>query len=161
MRSKASDPPRFSSSDFASLPRSSNASKIAIAGGQVPTQMLAPASASAFAMANPNPPSSATPATKARLPERSIGSMAQYTRGTRQERRESFVSLLSYSALSTSSGGLFSTSNEFHKPTVVVSATRPTASVAMDASGSTKWTLKIHLASAQPAPPANTDATID
>ena len=45
------------------------------AGGQVPTQMDAPASAIALAMANPKPPSSATPATSARLPERSMGSM--------------------------------------------------------------------------------------
>mgnify|MGYP007123473224 CR=1 FL=1 len=42
------------------------------AGGQVPTHTDAPASASCLAMANPKPPSSATPATNARLPVRSI-----------------------------------------------------------------------------------------
>ncbi len=46
------------------------------AGGHVPTHTVAPASASAFAIAKPNPPSSATPATSARLPVRSIESMA-------------------------------------------------------------------------------------
>src|SRR5258708_35025973 len=45
------------------------------AGGQVPTQTLAPASASALAMANPYPASSATPATSARFPVKSIASM--------------------------------------------------------------------------------------
>src|ERR1700682_1229885 len=45
------------------------------AGGHVPTQTVAPASASDLAMAKPKPPSSATPATKARLPERSIDSI--------------------------------------------------------------------------------------
>ena len=38
-------------------------------------QTLAPASASALAIANPNPPSSATPATSARRPSRSMLSM--------------------------------------------------------------------------------------
>src|SRR4051794_21628248 len=51
------------------------------AGGQLPRQMLAPASASALAMANPNPPSSETPATSARLPIRSIASMRRSLRG--------------------------------------------------------------------------------
>src|SRR5947207_2355889 len=46
--------------------------KIPSAGGQVPTQTVAPASASARAMAQPKPPSSATPATSARLPDRSM-----------------------------------------------------------------------------------------
>ena len=45
------------------------------AGGQEPRQTVAPASASALAIAKPNPPSSETPATKARLPRRSIGSI--------------------------------------------------------------------------------------
>src|SRR6476661_4975346 len=45
------------------------------AGGQLPTQMLAPASANALAIANPKPPSSETPAINARLPVRSIASM--------------------------------------------------------------------------------------
>src|SRR5690349_8018284 len=45
------------------------------AGGHVPTQTVAPASFRAFAMAKPKPPSSATPATNARLPVRSIESM--------------------------------------------------------------------------------------
>src|SRR5262245_27035607 len=45
------------------------------AGGQVPTQMLAPASASALAIAKPKPPSSATPAMNARFPVRSMVSM--------------------------------------------------------------------------------------
>src|SRR5580765_3999655 len=49
--------------------------KIPIAGGQVPRQIVAPASAMALAIAKPNPPSSATPATKARFPVRSIFSM--------------------------------------------------------------------------------------
>ena len=56
------------------------------AGGQVPTQIDAPASAIALAMANPNPPSSATPATSARLPWRSMGSMRPYgARGARMQ----------------------------------------------------------------------------
>src|SRR5690606_36565764 len=50
------------------------------AGGHVPRQTDAPASASAFAMAKPKPPSSATPATNARLPERSMPSMAHVCR---------------------------------------------------------------------------------
>src|SRR5579872_3207295 len=45
------------------------------AGGHVPTHTVAPASARALAMANPNPPSSATPATNARFPVRSMVSM--------------------------------------------------------------------------------------
>src|SRR4051794_40465989 len=49
--------------------------KMLSAGGHVPTQTLAPASAIAFAIANPKPASSATPATNARRPSRSIGSM--------------------------------------------------------------------------------------
>ena len=51
--------------------------KMPSAGGQVPTQTVAPASASALAMANPKPPSSATPATSARLPVRSMASMSR------------------------------------------------------------------------------------
>ena len=38
------------------------------AGGHVPTHTVAPACASALAIAKPNPASSATPATNARLP---------------------------------------------------------------------------------------------
>src|SRR5947208_1819977 len=64
------------------------------AGGQVPTTMLAPASARDFAIANPNPPSSATPATRARLPLRSmlsirvISQIARgFTRGARPATR--------------------------------------------------------------------------
>src|SRR5690349_21371182 len=49
--------------------------KMPSAGGQVPRQTDAPASASAWAIAHPKPPSSATPATSARLPERSIFSV--------------------------------------------------------------------------------------
>src|SRR2546425_9116168 len=45
-------------------------------GAQVPTKRVAPASAGALAIAKPNPPSSDTPATKARLPFRSIASIA-------------------------------------------------------------------------------------
>src|SRR5262249_10892576 len=41
------------------------------------TTMEAPASASDLAMANPKPPSSATPATSARFPRRSMASMAR------------------------------------------------------------------------------------
>src|SRR5260221_8528934 len=48
------------------------------AGGQVPTHTVAPASASAFAIAKPNPPSSATPTTNARREERSIFSTAGF-----------------------------------------------------------------------------------
>ena len=61
-----------------SLPRSSRVLKMPSAGGQVPTQTLAPASASALAMAKPKPPSSATPATNARLPRRSMLIMAAH-----------------------------------------------------------------------------------
>src|SRR5206468_9499337 len=45
------------------------------AGGHVPVQTVAPASVSALAMAKPYPPSSAMPATRARLPRRSMLSM--------------------------------------------------------------------------------------
>src|SRR5918994_1752626 len=45
------------------------------AGGQLPRQIVAPASASDLAIAKPKPASSETPATRARLPVRSIGSM--------------------------------------------------------------------------------------
>src|SRR5256712_13719169 len=46
------------------------------AAGHGPTERSAPAWASAWAMARPTPPSSDTPATKARLPFRSIASIA-------------------------------------------------------------------------------------
>ena len=62
--------------DSSIFPRSSILVKIPYAGGQVPTHTLAPASASFFAIANPKPQSSATPATNARLPVRSIESIA-------------------------------------------------------------------------------------
>src|SRR5262249_2409260 len=48
------------------------------AGGHVPTHTLAPASASSLAIANPKPASSATPATRARRPARSMLSIGQY-----------------------------------------------------------------------------------
>src|SRR5258708_26134122 len=51
------------------------------AGGQVPTQTLAPASKSALAMAKPYPASSATPATSARFPVKSIASMHAVSQG--------------------------------------------------------------------------------
>src|SRR5438874_422918 len=57
------------------FPRSSRFKKMFNAGGQVPVQTVAPASASALAMAKPYPPSSATPATRARLPRRSMPSI--------------------------------------------------------------------------------------
>ena len=50
------------------------------AGGQVATATSAPASANALAIAKPKPASSATPATRARLPRRSIASMARSSR---------------------------------------------------------------------------------
>src|SRR4030088_1498279 len=69
--------------------------KMLRAGGQVPTDTLAPASARDLAMANPNPASSATPATSARLPARSIFRIwgisrfeARFTRGKRFAFRE-------------------------------------------------------------------------
>src|SRR5690349_13024650 len=62
--------------DSSIFPRSSSLVKMPSAGGQLPRQMVAPACASAFAMANPKPPSSDTPATSARLPVRSMLSMA-------------------------------------------------------------------------------------
>src|SRR5487761_2570030 len=68
----APDARRRESSIF---PRSSRFRKMVRAGGQVPTHTEAPASARLLAMANPNPPSSATPATNARRPVRSIFSM--------------------------------------------------------------------------------------
>ena len=69
--------PSASRIESPSLPRSSSFSKMPSAGGQVPTHTVAPASAKALAMANPNPASSATPAMKARLPRRSMGSMGR------------------------------------------------------------------------------------
>src|SRR5438067_10950701 len=68
-------PPRASLRDSSILPLRISVSKMFSAGGQVPTQTEAPASASAFEIANPNPASSATPATSARFPVRSIASM--------------------------------------------------------------------------------------
>src|SRR3989454_940689 len=64
--------PADSCNDSSILPRSSSFVKMPRAGGQVPTQIEAPASASALAIAKPKPPSSATPATNARFPARSI-----------------------------------------------------------------------------------------
>src|SRR5882672_7558853 len=61
--------------DSSIFPRSRSLVKMPRAGGQLPRQMLAPASARALAMANPKPPSSETPATSARFPVRSIASM--------------------------------------------------------------------------------------
>src|SRR2546425_6727530 len=58
------------------LPRWSRLKKMLGAGAQVPVPTVAPASASALAMAKPYPASSATPATRARLPRRSMLSMA-------------------------------------------------------------------------------------
>src|ERR1700675_788698 len=75
MRSNASVPPSASRNESAIFPRSSSLVKMPRAGGQVPTQIVAPAWASAFEMAKPNPPSSATPAMKARFPARSMLSM--------------------------------------------------------------------------------------
>src|SRR6266849_5689646 len=69
MRSNSSILPSDSLRDSSIFPRRRRFSKMFSAGGQVPTQMEAPASAIALAMANPNPPSSATPATSARLPD--------------------------------------------------------------------------------------------
>src|ERR1700704_1148810 len=75
--------------------------KMLRAGGQVPTDTLAPASARDLAIANPNPASSATPATSARLPARSIFSIrlisrfeGRFTRGKRfafGERHRTFI----------------------------------------------------------------------
>src|SRR3989442_4328991 len=75
MRSNWSVRPSDSWSESAILPRATSLVKMPSAGGRLPGQMLAPASASALAIAKPNPPSSDTPATKARLPFRSIASM--------------------------------------------------------------------------------------
>src|SRR5713101_2361369 len=74
------------------LPRSSRFKKMFSAGGHVPAHTVAPASARALAMAKPYPPSSATPATTARLPRRSIASIAlpssdEESRGHRNQLR--------------------------------------------------------------------------
>ena len=53
------------------------------AGGHVATHTDAPASASDLAIANPKPPSSATPATSARRPEKSMFSILRYARALR------------------------------------------------------------------------------
>src|SRR3989441_8830489 len=76
MRSNWSVRPSDSWSESAIFPRSSSFVKMPSVGGHVPRQTVAPASASALAIAKPNPPSSDTPATKARLPFRSIASIA-------------------------------------------------------------------------------------
>src|SRR5437764_8716289 len=73
-------PRRESLRDSSILPRRISVSKMFSAGGQVPTQTDAPASANAFEIANPNPASSATPATSARFPVRSIPSMRAVSR---------------------------------------------------------------------------------
>src|SRR2546421_2892007 len=88
MRSNSSNPPRASLRDSSILPRRSRFSKMLSAGGQVPTQTFAPASASDLAMANPYPASSATPATRARFPVRSIGSIAPFSRAPLKDARE-------------------------------------------------------------------------
>ena len=72
MRSNCRSEPSESLRDSSILPRSRRFRKILSAGGQVATQTVAPASARLLAMANPNPPSSATPATSARFPVRSM-----------------------------------------------------------------------------------------
>ena len=64
--------PSLRVSDSSIFPRSMRLRKMLRAGGHVPTQTVAPASASALAIAKPNPPSSATPATSARRPVRSM-----------------------------------------------------------------------------------------
>src|SRR5947208_9854522 len=69
--------------DSSIFPRSSRFRKMLSAGGHVATDTVAPASASAFAIAKPYPASSATPATSARLPRRSMLSMAQTYKGKR------------------------------------------------------------------------------
>src|SRR5690348_5720345 len=74
--------------DSSILPRSSRFRKMLRAGGHVPAHTVAPASASALAMAKPYPPSSATPATNARFPLRSMLSICspitrKSERGTR------------------------------------------------------------------------------
>src|SRR5438132_595658 len=77
--------------DSSILPRSSRFRKMFRAGGQVPRHTVAPASTSALAMAKPKPPSSATPATNARLPRRSIVSIVvrPWCAGFPSHRRES------------------------------------------------------------------------
>src|SRR3954464_12460943 len=87
MRSNSRRPPRASLRESSIFPRRRRFSKLFSAGGQVPTQTFAPASASDFAMANPYPASSATPATRARFPVRSIGSIAPFSRAPRQDAR--------------------------------------------------------------------------
>src|SRR5438876_4304646 len=70
------------------LPRSSRFRKMFSAGGQVPAHTVAPASAKALAMAKPYPPSSATPATRARLLRRSMLSIRCPSRVMRDARCE-------------------------------------------------------------------------
>src|SRR6059058_3297421 len=91
MRSKSSIPPLLSLRDSSIFPRRRRFSKMFSAGGQVPTQIFAPASASDLAMANPYPASSATPATRARFPVRSIGSIAPFSRAPPQDAGESLL----------------------------------------------------------------------
>src|SRR2546425_12110072 len=81
--------PADSCNDSSILPRSSSFVKMPRAGGQVPTQIEAPASASALAIAKPKPPSSATPATNARFPVRSIFSIGRSPAHGRASPRES------------------------------------------------------------------------
>src|SRR5690349_18866633 len=64
--------PSLSLSDSSMEPRSRSFVKMPSAGGHVPRITDAPASASDLAIAKPYPASSATPATKARRPERSM-----------------------------------------------------------------------------------------
>src|SRR5260221_9804013 len=81
MRSNSSCDPSAIPLESLNFPRSSMVLKMFSAGGQVPAQIVAPASASALAMDQPKPPSSATPAMRARFPRRSMLSMrrASYT----------------------------------------------------------------------------------
>ena len=75
MRSKEKSDPSGMRRDSSILPRSNRFRKMFSAGGQVATQTVAPAWARHFAMAKPKPPSSATPATRARFPVKSMFSM--------------------------------------------------------------------------------------
>ena len=79
----ASLPPLDKLQRLVDLAALEHGSKMPSAGGQVPTQTVAPASASALAIAKPNPPSSATPAT--RPAARENRSSASRNRGCEQE----------------------------------------------------------------------------
>src|SRR3954462_2426628 len=93
------------------------------AGGQVATHTVAPAAARALAMAKPKPPSSATPATRARRPERSMLSITVLCVGAR-------CGQVCIACVDAIAGGR---TNAYHRPAPTPGARAPSRNVHGDA----------------------------